>query len=178
MSHHTNDDCTKADGTTCGKCKRNHHSSLHNEKKEDPSKSNLDPEAPTFNNRKSPDQAESKNNSVQGRDNEGANNVQNVLGVCPVQKIKVRDSEGNFKTLIAMLDTGSNTSLFSKRAEKLRGLSGPQTHLTMNLAGGQKRGEVVEVLEIVTESLGVPSTYENLQHMPGGTGLCKFSRMR
>ena len=25
----------------------------------------------------------------------------------PVQKIKVRDSEGNFKTLIAMLDTGS-----------------------------------------------------------------------
>lgn len=51
-----------------------------------------------------------------------------------------------------MLDTGSNTSLFSKRAVKLLGLSGPQTHLTMNLAGGQKRGEVFEVLEIVIES--------------------------
>ena len=50
------------------------------------------------------------------------------------------------------MDTGSNTSLFSKRAAKLLGLSGPQTHLTMNLAGGQKRGEVFEVLEIVIES--------------------------
>ena len=48
-----------------------------------------------------------------------------------------------------MLDTGSNTSLLSKTAEKLLGLSGPQTHLTMNLAGGQKKAEVSEVLEIV-----------------------------
>ena len=67
VSHHTND-CTKADGTTCDKCKRNHHRSLHNEKKVDPSKSNLDPDAPAFNNKRSPDQAESKNNSVQGRE--------------------------------------------------------------------------------------------------------------
>ena len=51
-----------------------------------------------------------------------------------------------------MLDTGSNTSPFSKRAAKLLCLSGPQTHLIMNLAGGQKRGEVFEVLEIVIES--------------------------
>lgn len=105
VSHYTNDG-TKADGTTCGKCKRNHHRSLHNEKKEDPLKPNVGPDAPAFNDRKSPDQDESKNNSVQGRDNEGANNVKNVPGVCPVQKIRVRDSEGNFKTLIAMLDTG------------------------------------------------------------------------
>ena len=119
-----------------------YHRSLHNEKKEDPLKSNVDPDAPAFNDRKSPDQAESKNNSVQGRDNEGANKVKNVPGVCPVQKIRVRDSEGNFKTL----------SLFSKRVAKLLGLSGPQIHLTMNLAGGQKRGEVFEVLEIVIES--------------------------
>ena len=132
--------------------KRNHHRSFHNEKKVYPSKSNLDPNAPTFNSKRSPDQAKSKKNSVQGRDNEGANNVKNVPGVCPVQKIRVRDSEGNFKTLIAMLDTGSNTSPFSKRAAKLLCLSGPQTHLIMNLAGGQKRGEVFEVLEIVIES--------------------------
>ena len=51
-----------------------------------------------------------------------------------------------------MLDTGSNTSLLSKRATKLLGLSGPRTHLTMILAGGQQRGEVSEVLEIVIES--------------------------
>ena len=137
-----------------------YHRSLHNEKKEDPLKSNVDPDAPAFNDRKSPDQTESKNKGVQGRDNEGANKVKNVPGVCPVQKIRVRDSEGNFKTLIAMLDTRSNTSLFSKRVAKLLGLSGPQTHLTMNLAGGQKRGEVFEVLEIVIESQNSLKTSE------------------
>ena len=103
-----------------------------------PSKSNLDPNAPAFNNKRSPDQAESKNNSVQGRDNEGANNVKNVPGLCPVQKFRGRGSEGNFKTLMAVLDTGSTTSLLSKRAAKLPGLSGPQTHLTMNLAEDNK----------------------------------------
>ena len=126
----------------------------------DSSKSNLDPDAPAFNKR-SPDQAESKNNSVQGRDNEGANDVKNVPGVCPVQKIRVRDSEGNFKTLIAMLDTG--ICLLSERTAKLLGLSGPQTHLTMNLAGGQQRGEVSEVLEIVIESPVDEDIRENLQ---------------
>ena len=118
--------------------KRNHHRSFHNEKKVYPSKSNLDPNAPTFNSKRSPDQAKSKKNSVQGRDNEGANNVKNVPGVCPVKKIRGRGSEGNFKTLIAMLDTGSNTILLPKTAAKLPGLSGPQTHLTMNLAEDNK----------------------------------------
>ena len=49
-----------------------------------------------------------------------------------------------------MLDTG--ICLLSERTAKLLGLSGPQTHLTMNLAGGQQRGEVSEVMEIVIES--------------------------
>ena len=126
----------------------------------------MDPDAPAFNKR-SPDQAESKNNSVQGRDNEGANNVKNVPGVCPVQKIRVRGSEGNFKTLISMLDTGSNTSLLSKRAAKLLGLSGPQTHLTMNLAEGQQRGEVSEVLEIAIESLVDEDIRKKLRRLSG-----------
>ena len=50
-----------------------------------------------------------------------------------------------------MLDTWSNTSLFSKRAVKLLGLSWTQTHLTMNIAEGKRR-EVSEVLEIVNKS--------------------------
>ena len=62
-----------------------------------------------------------------------------------------------------MLDTGSNTSLVSKRAAKQLGLSGPQTHLTMNLAGGQQRGEVSEVLEIVIESPVDEDIRKNLQ---------------
>ena len=83
MSHHTND-CTKADGTTCDKCKRSHTVLFITRKKVDPSKSNLDPDVPAFNNKRSPDQAKSRNNSIQGRDNEGANDVKNVPGVCPV----------------------------------------------------------------------------------------------
>ena len=47
-----------------------------------------------------------------------------------------------------MLDTGSNTSLLSKKAAKQLGLSGPQTYLTMNLAGGQKKAEVCEMIDI------------------------------
>ena len=47
-----------------------------------------------------------------------------------------------------MLDTASNTSLPSKRAAKQLGISGPQTHLTMNLAGGRKKAEVSEIIEI------------------------------
>ena len=42
-------------------------------------------------------------------------------------------------------------------------LSGPQTHLTMNLAGGQQRGEVSEVLETVIESPVHEDIRKNLQ---------------
>ena len=65
-----------------------------------------------------------------------------------MQKIKIRDCDGNLNELLAMLDTGSNTSLLSKKVAKQLGLSGPQTHLTMNLAGGQKKAEVSEMIEI------------------------------
>ena len=47
-THHTND-CSKADGTTCDKCKRNHHRFLHSEKKEHPN-NNLNPNDPPFSN--------------------------------------------------------------------------------------------------------------------------------
>ena len=35
VSNHTND-CKKADGTSCDKCKKNHHRSLHSEKNNKP----------------------------------------------------------------------------------------------------------------------------------------------
>ena len=47
-----------------------------------------------------------------------------------------------------MLDSGSNTSPLSKRAAKQHELSGPQTHLTMNLTVGQEKGEVSEKIDI------------------------------
>ena len=45
-----------------------------------------------------------------------------------------------------------NTSLLSKSAARKLGLSGPQTHLTMNLAGGAKKSEVSEIVEITMVS--------------------------
>ena len=67
-----------------------------------------------------------------------------------MQKIKIRDCDGNLNELLALLDTGSNTNLLSKKAAKQRGLSGPQTHLTMNLAGGQKKAKVSEMIQLTS----------------------------
>ena len=63
----------------------------------------------------------------------------------------VGDSSGRSVEVLAMLDTGSNKSLLSKNAAKRLGLTGPQTHLTMNLAG-EKKSEVSEVIEITVTS--------------------------
>ena len=80
------------------------------------------------------------------------NDVQTVTGLCPIQKIKVADENGVPVDILAMLDTSSNTSLLSKSAATKLGLSRPQTHLTMNLAGGAKKSEVSEVVEITMVS--------------------------
>jgi hypothetical protein len=95
------------------------------------------------------------------------NDVQTVTGLCPIQKIKVADENGVPVDILAMLDTGSNTSLLSKSAATKLGLSGPQTHLTMNLAGGAKKSKVSEIVEItmvspVEEDVKKPSLYTRL----------------
>ena len=65
--------------------------------------------------------------------------------------------------VLAMLDTGSNTSLLSKSTAAKLGLHGSQTHLTMNLAGGGKRSESSEVLDIVVASPVEESVKKTLQ---------------
>jgi len=52
-----------------------------------------------------------------------------------------------------MLDSGSNSSFISKNVKKKLGLSGPKVHLTMNLAGGQKRSEESELVNITVVSI-------------------------
>ena len=47
--------------------------------------------------------------------------------------------KGNFVKVIALLDSGLNTSLLSKNAARRLGLSGSVIYLTMNLAGGRKK---------------------------------------
>ena len=47
-----------------------------------------------------------------------------------------------------MLDSGSNTSLLSKSAAGRLGLNGAATRLTMNLAGGKKKSEPFEIIDV------------------------------
>ncbi|PFX31433.1 hypothetical protein AWC38_SpisGene3710 [Stylophora pistillata] len=75
-----------------------------------------------------------------------------ITGLCPVQKGKVMDSGGTLVEILAMIDSGSNTSLLSKNAAERRGIAGTVTHLTMNLAGGEKRSEASEIIEITIAS--------------------------
>ena len=119
------------------------------------------PAAPIFTSQVTPPVVE--NRSIQGSDNEKTSGVRNVLGICPVQKIKIRDCDGNLNELLALLESGSNTSLLSKKAAKQLGLSGPQTHLTMSLAGGQKKAEVSEMIEIDIVSPIDEDIVKNLQ---------------
>ena len=142
-THHTND-CSKADGTTCDKCKSNHHRFLHSEKKERPN-NNLNPNAPPFSN---PGAASENNaqNSTQGQATKEKTRA--VGGLCPIQKVTVLDIEGKPFELLAMLDSGSNTSLLSKSAGEKLQLTGSKTHLTMNLAGGETKSEESELVEI------------------------------
>ena len=149
VSHHTND-CKRADGRSCDKCKKNHHRSLYNEKKNEPLQSNMSPDAQIFTGQNI--LPEVKNRNIQGKVNEETRDVKNILGICAVQKVKVRDSDGNFADLLAMLDTGSNTSLLSKKAAKQ----------TMNLAGGRKKAEVSEIIEIEIAS---PADEDILKHL-------------
>ena len=74
--------------------------------------------------------------------------VRNVPGLCPVQKVKIKNKDGNFVEVLAILDSGSNTSVISKNVKKKLGLSGTKTHLTMNLAGGNKKSEESELINI------------------------------
>lgn len=146
--HHTKD-CKKPDGTTCDKCKKNHHRSLHNET----INSNLSPNAVPFRMQDVP---------AEGNTNCAADHKKDfklITGLCPVQKVKVMDSGGTLVEMLAMIDSGSNTSLLSKNAAERLGIAGTATHLTMNLAGGEKRSETSEIIEITLAS----STEEDIR---------------
>ena len=139
--HHTND-CKKPDGTTCDQCKKNHHRSLYNKT----TKSNLSPNAVPFRMQHVP---------AEGNTNCAADHKKDfklITGLCPVQKVEVMDSGGTLVEMLAMIDSGSNTSLLSKNAAERLGIAGTATHLTMNLAGEEKRSETSEIIEITVAS--------------------------
>ena len=124
-AHHTKD-CKKPDGSTCDKCRKNHHRSLHNEKSGETNTS-LNPKAAPFQSQFQGPSA-SWNGNIQGNAVYQKSKLKPVTGpVCPVQKVKVMTRNGNFVEVLAMLDSGSNTSLLSKNAARRLGLSGSAT---------------------------------------------------
>ena len=150
----------------CDKCTRRHHRTLHSEQFV-PVKFSLNPQAAPY----ASSMQGASNLSMQETSNvsghwaeaqASTHNVQqarNDPGHCPVQKVKIKDKHGNFVEALAMLDSGSNTSLISKNVTKKLGLSGPKVHLTMNLAGGQKKSEESELVNITV----VPISEETIQ---------------
>ena len=160
-AHHTND-CKKPDGSTCDKCRKNHHRSLHNEKAGETNTS-LNPKAAPFQSQFQGPSA-SWNGNIQGNAVYQKSKLKPVTGpVCPVQKVKVMTRNGNFVEVLAMLDSGSNTSLLSKNAARRLGLSGSATHLTMNLAGGKKKSEPSQIIDITVASLTDEDILKTLQ---------------
>ena len=132
--HHTNV-CKKPDGSTCDRCSRRHHRTLHNEQFV-PANYSLNPQAAPYTN----SMQGASNHSRQGTSNVPGHwaetqastlNIQqarNDPGQCPVQKVKINDKDGNLVETLAMLDSGSNTSFISKNVTKKLGLSGPKVH--------------------------------------------------
>ena len=148
-AHHTNI-CKKPDGTTCNKCTRRHHRSLHNE------------DTSTRESRHDPENASASNTS-QEPCNYNIQGKRSVLTVCPVQMVKIKDKDGNYIEVLAMLDSGSNTSFISKNVVKKLGIRGYKTHLTMNLAGGQKKSEESELIDLAVSSSLEQSVQKSMQ---------------
>ena len=109
--------------------------------------SSLDPEAVPF------------TNASQEANNHNGQGERKVPGLCPVQKVKIKDKDGNLVEVLAMLDSGSNTSFISKNVKKKLGLIGTKTHLTINLAGGNKKSEESELINMSV----VSTAEENIQ---------------
>ena len=131
-SHHTNS-CSKADGITCNKCDRRHHKSLHDNGNE------------SVNAGSAPNQSKTPSNSYIQR-------ISKLSGFLPVQKVKIKDGDKNAHELVAMIDSGSNTSFISKNAVRKLGIKGDETHLTMNLVGGKKKSEISQLVNITVLS--------------------------
>lgn len=62
-----------------------------------------------------------------------------------------------------MIDSGSNTSFISKKIAQKLGLTGPRTHLKINLAGGKKNSEESEQVEVTVTSLTDKNVEKTLQ---------------
>ena len=65
----------------------------------------------------------------------------------------IKEKEGNQVEVLAMLDSRSNSSFISKNVTKKLGFSDPKVHLAMNLAGGQKKSEESQLINITVVSI-------------------------
>ena len=81
----------------------------------------------------------------------------------PSAEVKIKDKDGNHIEVLAMLDSGSNSSFISKNLIKKLELSGPKVYLTMNLAGGQKKSEDSELVNITVVSISEEAIQKSMQ---------------
>ena len=84
----------------------------------------------------------------------------NVLTICPVQLLKIKDKDGK---ALATLDSSSNTSFISKNVAKKLGIRGYKTHLKINLAGSQKKSEETELIDLAVSSTVEQNGQKSLQ---------------
>ena len=140
---------------------KNHHRSLH-KKKVGETNTSLNPKAAPFQSQFQGPSA-TWNGNIQGNAVYQKNKFKPVTGLCPVQKVKVLAKNGNFVEVLAMLDSGSNTSLLSKNSARRLGLCGSATYLTMNLAGGKKKSKPSQIINITVASLTDEDISKTLQ---------------
>ena len=114
--------------------------------------SNLDPPAAPF-----------VNNGQDVSNNSVVQETKNVPGRCPAQKVKIKDNDRNYVEVLAMLESGFNSSSISKNVKEKLVLSGPKVHLTMYLAVGQKRSEESELVNITVVSISDEAIQKSLQ---------------
>ena len=77
--------------------------------------------------------------------------------------VKIKDKDGNYMEVLAMLDSASKASFISKNIAKKLGIRGYKTHLTMNLVGGQKKSEESELIDLAVSSTLEQSVQKSMQ---------------
>ena len=115
MTHHTNL-CKKPNRTTCKQCTKHHHYSLHNNRRNSDGNAHFNQqsdasklEAGKINiETSSKPTIKTQNNNVQG--------YNKIKGVYLIQKVRVRNKNGEFVEILAIIDTDQMCKIHSKTA--------------------------------------------------------------
>ncbi|KAJ3650181.1 hypothetical protein Zmor_021885 [Zophobas morio] len=124
LSHDAGKQCFST--ASCHKCKRRHHTLLHNDRKSNPKVN----QQKTFysTNKQTPNTGENSTKKIQSH--VGIENKQVLLATA---LIRVRTANGTYEYLRALIDPGSQASLITEKAATL--LSLPREHIQADITG-------------------------------------------